>query len=162
MTDRYRSIIDAHILLRRAGEILLAQRAGDVYASGQYGLPSGHLEQGESILDAVIRETEEEVGIVLEPAALRMVLVMHQRNPGGHARIGFFFEPLRWDGEPVNREPAKCSGLLWADPDNLPAQTVPYTAAAISRIQEGATFALNGWDQPASYRTGTAAGSWPP
>jgi 8-oxo-dGTP pyrophosphatase MutT (NUDIX family) len=90
MADRYRSIIDAHILLRRAGEILLAHRAGDVYASGQYGLPSGHLEQGESILDAVIRETEEEVGIVLEPAALRMVLVMHQRNPGGHARIGFF------------------------------------------------------------------------
>ena len=81
----------------------------------------------------------------LEPAALRMVLVMHQRNPGGHARIGFFFEPLRWDGEPANREPAKCSGLLWADPDNLPAQTVPYTAAAISRIQQGTTFALNGW-----------------
>src|ERR1039457_3993063 len=27
----------------------------------------------------------------------------------------------RWDGEPSNREPVKYSGLLWADPDNLPA-----------------------------------------
>jgi 8-oxo-dGTP diphosphatase len=151
--DRYRSIIDAHIVLRRSGMILLGRRAGDVYASGQYGLPSGHLEQGESILDAVVRETEEEIGIVLEPAALRLALVMHHRNPGGHARVGFFFEPGHWAGEPVNREPAKCSGLLWADPDSLPAQTVPYVAAAIARIQEGAIFALNGWDSPVSQAT---------
>lgn len=145
MADRYRSIIDAHIVLRRSGKILLTRRTGDVYASGQYCLPSGHLEQDESVLDAIVRETKEEVGVVLEPAALRMALVMHQRNPDGHARIGFFFEPERWDGEPANCEPAKCSGLLWADPGDLPARTVPYTAAAIARIQEGTPFALNGW-----------------
>jgi len=148
MADRYRSIIDAHIILRRSGRILLTRRAGEVYASGQYCLPSGHLEQGESVLGAIVRETQEEVGITVQPAALRMALVMHQRNPDGHARIGFFFEPERWDGEPVNREPAKCSGLLWADPGNLPVKTVPYIAAAIARIQEGTIFALNGWDRP--------------
>jgi hypothetical protein len=43
----------------------------------------------------------------------------------------------------------------------LASPEVSYTAAAIRRIQEGATFALNSWDQPASYRAGTAAGSWP-
>ena len=35
MPDRFTSIIDVHVILRRAGRILLLRRAGDVYASGQ-------------------------------------------------------------------------------------------------------------------------------
>ncbi len=146
MPDRFTSIIDVHVILRRAGKILLLRRAGNVYASGQLCLPSGHLEEGENILETAVRETKEEVGIVLEPTALELTLSIHQRNPGtAHTRIGFVFEPRRWDGEPANGEPAKCSGLLWADPGNLPADTVEYTAAAIRAIQQGAAFALNGW-----------------
>jgi hypothetical protein len=33
--ERYRSIIDVHVILRREGQILLLRRAGNVYASGQ-------------------------------------------------------------------------------------------------------------------------------
>jgi hypothetical protein len=36
------SIVDAHVILRRDGKILLLRRAGGVYASGQLRLPSGH------------------------------------------------------------------------------------------------------------------------
>ena len=35
MPDRFTSIIDVHVILRRAGKILLLRRAGNVYASGQ-------------------------------------------------------------------------------------------------------------------------------
>ena len=35
MPDRFTSIIDVHVILRRAGRILLLRRAGNVYASGQ-------------------------------------------------------------------------------------------------------------------------------
>lgn len=145
MPERFTSVIDAHVVLRRGGKVLLMRRAGNVYATGQLCFPSGHLEQGESILAAALRETREETGIILQPAAIRLALVMHQRNPDGNARIGFFFEPAPWDGEPVNREPAKCSGLLWADPRDPPPDTVPYTAAALRAIQQGIPFALNGW-----------------
>ena len=141
MPDRFTSIIDVHVILRRAGKILLLRRAGNVYASGQLCLPSGHLEEGENILEACIRETKEETGIALDPATLRLALSIHQRNPGtAHTRIGFAFEPGHWDGEP-----AKCSQLVWADPGRLPSDTVEYTAAIIGAIQHGATFALNGW-----------------
>ena len=146
MPERYRSIIDVHVILRRHGKILLLRRAGNVYATGLFCLPSGHLEEGENILHAASRETKEETGIRRDAAALRLALSIHERHPGTtHARVGFAFEPTAWDGEPVNAEPGKCSELLWADPAQLPPETVGYTAAIISAVERGTTFTLNGW-----------------
>lgn len=109
-------------------------------------LPSGHVEDGESILSAAVRETKEETDIALEPAALRLALSIHQRHPGTtHARIGFAFEPAAWRGEPVNAEPHKHSELAWADPGRLPPDTFGYAAAIINAVERGTTFALNGW-----------------
>jgi 8-oxo-dGTP diphosphatase len=143
---RFASVIDAHVLLWRTGHVLLLRRAGDVYASGRLCLPSGHLERGESIRQAAVRETFEETGITLDPAALRHVLSIHQRNPGtSDTRIGFAFTPGSWDGEPVNAKPHKHSELVWADPAALPADTAEYTAALITAAGRGLTFTLNGW-----------------
>ena len=44
------------------GEILLAHATGRKWTSG-YGIPKGHLEKGETPIDAAIRETEEEIGV---------------------------------------------------------------------------------------------------
>ncbi len=146
MTDRFTSIIDVHVILRRADRVLLLRRVGDVFASGQLCLPSGHLERGENVHQAAVRETFEETGIVLDPAALQHVLSIHQRNPGTvHARIGFAFTPGEWDGEPVNAEPHKHSELAWADPAALQPDTAEYTAAVITAAERGLTFTLNGW-----------------
>ena len=57
--QRYASIVDVHVILRRGGRVLPLRRAGDTYASGQLCLPSGHLGQGESIVQAAVRETLE-------------------------------------------------------------------------------------------------------
>jgi 8-oxo-dGTP diphosphatase len=142
--QRYASIVDVHVILRRGDRILL-RRAGDTYASGQLCLTS-RLDQGESILAAAVRETLEETGITLDPAKLRHVLSIHQRNPGSrHARIGFAFTPREWDGEPVNAEPHKHSEIVWADPGRLPPDTVGYTTAVITAVEHGLTFTLNGW-----------------
>lgn len=150
MPERFSSIVDAHVILRRHGKILLLRRAGEVYARGQLCLPSGHLEEGENILQTAMRETREETGIILDHASMRLVLSIHQRNPGTtHSRIGFVFEPDRWQGEPANRESAKCSGLVWADPESLPADTAEYTTAILCAVHLGATFALNGWPSAA-------------
>jgi len=144
--ERFASVIDAHVILRRASRVLLLRRAGDVFASGQLCLPSGHMERGESIRQAAVRETFEETGITLDPAMLRHVLSIHQRNPGtADARIGFAFTPGAWDGEPFNAEPHKHSELVWADPAALPPDTAEYTAAVITAAERGLTFTLNGW-----------------
>ena len=71
--------------------------------------------------------------------------VVHHRSPDGQPRIGFFFTAVLWQGEPANLEPNKCAGLHWADPARPPANTVPYTAAALAAITGGASFSLDGW-----------------
>jgi hypothetical protein len=43
---------------------------------------------------------------------------------------------MRNSGEPQRK---------WADPADLPADTVDYTAAVIAAVERGDTFALNGW-----------------
>jgi NUDIX domain len=53
-TQRYASIIDLHVILPPGGKILRLRRSGDTYAAGQLCLPSGHLEQGESIAQACV------------------------------------------------------------------------------------------------------------
>jgi 8-oxo-dGTP pyrophosphatase MutT (NUDIX family) len=58
---------DALLLVRRA------ERAGDPW-SGQMALPGGRREAEEDLLFTAIRETEEEVGLVLPPEALVGVL----------------------------------------------------------------------------------------
>lgn len=144
-TRRYRAIVDVHLILLRDGRILLAERQRTGYADGMYNLPSGHLEDGESVVAGAIREAGEEVGIQLDPAALVCAHVLHHRNAEEQGRIGFFFTAIRWHGEPENREPHKCAKLIWADPDLLPANTVPYTAAGIRGYRAGIPFALHGW-----------------
>lgn len=146
MSDRYRSIVDLYVLLCRGdGRILLLERANTGYADGQLCPPSGHLEAGESVLSGALREAREEVGVEIAPEHLHHVHTVHHRTPGGEGRIGIFFLAETWTGEPGNREPEKCAGLLWADPAQPPPHTVPYTAAALAQIHEGRAFSVDGW-----------------
>lgn len=83
---------------------------------------------------------------------LRHVSSIHQPNPGAsRARIGFVFTPRARGGEPVNAEPHKHSGLVWADPARLPPGAVGYVAAVITAVEHGLTFTLNG-DRGENYR----------
>jgi hypothetical protein len=65
--ERYASIVDVHVILRRDGKVLLLRRAGDTWASGRLCLPSGHLEEGEDILHAAVKHSEL---VWADPAAL--------------------------------------------------------------------------------------------
>lgn len=59
----YTCVIDVLLLLVRDHDVLLALRENTGYADGQWNLPSGKLEDGEHILDALVRETREELVI---------------------------------------------------------------------------------------------------
>jgi 8-oxo-dGTP pyrophosphatase MutT (NUDIX family) len=147
MTERFRTVVDVHLVLVRDGQLLWSRRANTGYADGLLALVSGHLEDGEDVLAAAIREAEEEVGIRLDPQDLSCVHVMHHRNGSDSPRIGFFFRADRWDGEPVNREPHKCGELVWHAFHEVPGDAVPYPAEAIRRIADGTSFSVH-WAPP--------------
>jgi 8-oxo-dGTP diphosphatase len=141
----YTSYVDVLLLLLRDEHVLLALRDGTGYADGQWNLPSGKLNDGEDLETALLRETWEEIGVQLEREALRMVASVHYRNPENEARVGFFFHPSGWSGEPHNAEPHKCSRIGWFPLDQLPDNTVPYSRAGIELFRRNEPFGLQGW-----------------
>jgi len=139
-----RVILDVHLLLVRGGHVLLTQRRGG-YGTGLWHLPSGKTEAGESVIDAVIREAYEEVGVTVSIAELCCVHAVHVHHTGEEPRVGFFFEATRWAGEPANREPDKCSAVGWFPLTDLPDGMIPYPAAGISGYLSGVPFSVLGW-----------------
>ncbi|MFF7725675.1 NUDIX domain-containing protein [Streptomyces sp. NPDC008001] len=143
---RYRLVVDVMVLMVRSdGRVLLLRRAGQVYASGLLCPPGGHLEQDEPVTAGALREVAEEVGVTIAPRDLEFCHAIHHRSPEGEGRMGMVFTAQRWTGEPVNREPEKCSALVWVDPARPPSDCVPYTAAVLERFCSGALLSTHGW-----------------
>lgn len=143
-----RHLIDVHLLLVRDGRVLLSRRRDpNPLFDGRWHLPSGKLDAGESVLGAAVREAEEEIGVRLDPAGLRLVHTVHAVRSGLEPRLGLFFEARDWAGEPVNREPEKCSGLGWFALDALPPDVIDYPAAGLAGYRAGTPFSAYGWDR---------------
>ncbi|GAB3213602.1 ADP-ribose pyrophosphatase YjhB, NUDIX family [Marinactinospora thermotolerans DSM 45154] len=152
MPERYRSIVDVHVILHRDGEILLLERQGTGYCDRMLHLPSGHLEEGEPVPHGAAREAREETGVLIDPGTLTLAAVVHHRQSPGHARVGMFLLAETWTGEPVNTEPHKCGKLQWADPHLLPSNTIDYPAVGIRAWLEQRPLALHGWGSTETVR----------
>jgi 8-oxo-dGTP diphosphatase len=144
----YTSPVDCKLLYTAGDQVLLALRQGTGYADGQWNLPSGKLDAGETVDAAVCREAHEEVGLLLDVAELRLSVLLHWRNPQGQYRLGVFFhveaDPVR-HGIPVNAEPHKCAGIGWYPMDAMPGDAVRYTAAGVHLHRRGIPFAAAVW-----------------
>ncbi|MET9285990.1 NUDIX hydrolase [Nocardia beijingensis] len=141
--QRHKITGDVHLLLRRGNEVLFGQRQNTGFEDGAWHLPSGHLEAGESVIDALIREAEEEIGVAIAPADVQFSHVMHNSSSGG--RMAFFFTVRSWEGEPTNLEPDKCSALEWYAADALPDHMIGYCSTAMQHIAKATPFSIYGW-----------------
>ncbi|WP_227998185.1 NUDIX hydrolase [Nocardia australiensis] len=141
-----RHLVDVHVLLIRDGGLLLSRRRGDDEFDGLWHLPAGKLEAGEPAAAGAVREAREEVGVVIDPADLRLIHTAHVVGSGHEPRLGLFFEAPRWTGEPTNREPDKCYELQWFPLDALPYDSlIRYPAAGIRAYFSGIAYSEFGW-----------------
>lgn len=141
--QRHKVTGDVHLLLRRGNEVLFGQRRNTGFEDGAWHLPSGHLEAGESVIAALIREAEEEIGVTIAPGDVQFSHIMHNSSSGG--RMAFFFTVQTWQGEPTNQEPDKCSALQWFAPDTLPDHMIDYCRVAMQHIAKSTPFSIYGW-----------------
>jgi len=70
--------VTVHLLFFRDDQILVLRRFNTGYADGQYSVPAGHLDGGETVMEAAAREAEEEVGVKLDQLEMVFSTVMHR------------------------------------------------------------------------------------
>lgn len=100
--------------LVRAGRVLLVHRHPQRrWYPNCWDLVGGHIEPGESPVDAVRRECAEELGIQIEdPQPIPMTV----SDPGVEMHA---FLVTRWHGEPVNAAPDEHDDLAWFAPEEI-------------------------------------------
>jgi 8-oxo-dGTP diphosphatase len=141
---RHKLTGDVHLLLLDCdGQVLFGRRQNTGFEDDAWHLPAGHLEADESVVQALIREAKEEVGVSIAPVNVEFAHIMHSSSSGG--RAAFFFTVRQWDGTPENREPEKCSELDWFPFDALPDRMITYCRVALDHIAAGEPFSVYGW-----------------
>ncbi len=89
-------IVTVDAVLVADDQILMIRRAKEPFL-GMLAFPGGHVEEGEELAAAAVRELEEEVGIVLDPQSLTYLIELSAagRDPRpGHDVSHVFFAPV--------------------------------------------------------------------
>jgi 8-oxo-dGTP pyrophosphatase MutT (NUDIX family) len=142
MSAKFKSAV--HLFLIQNNKILLLRRYNTGYEDGNYSVVAGHLDGGEKIVAAAVREAKEEVGIDIREKDVEIVQMMHRISDD--ERIDFFVTVSAWGGEIANKEPHKCDDLSWFPLDRLPENTIPYVRQAVQNYLQGIPFTSFGWE----------------
>lgn len=138
MKTRFPYVCAVFLLLIEDGKILLQRRFQTGHEDGNYGVPSGHMDGGETPREACARECAEEIGVTIRPEDLTAVHTMYRSSE--NERVDFFMTASRYEGEMQNMEPHKCDDLQWFPLDALPDNTIDYVRQAIAAHQKGVTY----------------------
>lgn len=131
MTERKKVNVAAYLLLEKDGKFLFLKRQNTGYRDGDFGMPSGHLEDDESLDECIKREAMEEIGITVSDVELLVVVHTHDDY------LDFMFKAVSWVGEIQNCEPDKCGELAWFSLDGLPENITPEIKAGINAYKKG-------------------------
>jgi mutator protein MutT len=145
--ERYKAIPASYLVMIKDNKVLLQRRLNTGYEDGNYSMPAGHVDAGETFTQCVVREIKEEIGIDLNSKDVKVAHVMHRNSGEGEIgnRIDIFFTAEKWGGEIENKEPNKCDDLSWFDLDNLPENIIPYIKHAIDCINNKIFYREFGW-----------------
>jgi 8-oxo-dGTP diphosphatase len=134
----FQLIVDVHLLLLSDGEVLLGRRANTGYGDGAYEPPSGRLAERETLVEAAVRVTAAQVGIVLDPAQVSLAHVMH--DVSGAGRMAFFLTADGWEGEAAGGATTSYSDFGWFPLAELPANMIDRARVAVRNFAAGAQF----------------------
>ncbi len=126
-------VVGVGAVVVRDGRALIIRRAHEP-RKGEWSLPGGLLDLGESLFDAVRREVKEETGLDVNPGPIIETFDRVHRDPDGRIRYHFVIVDFVCEapvGEPVAGSDAEA--VAWATASELDAYGVNAHAAAVIR-----------------------------
>lgn len=135
--ERYKITTAVYAVIIRDDKILLSLRENTGFMDGKYSLVSGHIEKGEMLAEAMVRETKEEAGIDIKKLKLATTMFRHKITEDGNDYIDFYFVIDDFDGEIFNNEPDKCGNLEFFELNGLPYNTIDYVKFGIDNVLNG-------------------------
>lgn len=142
-SNHCRAHVCAYLILEKDNEVLLSLRQGTGFADGQWNLPAGHVEEGETVTQAICREALEEIGVTIDPKDLEVVHIMYHMS--NRPNVVVCMRCGRWLGDICNVEPHKCGGLQFFRRDTLPDQTPDYIKHLFKLIAGNKFYSEYGW-----------------
>lgn len=121
------------IVENEAGQVLLVRHT---YTKGLF-LPGGGVEHGETILESLVRELEEEGGVKLTGTAHLIGMYSNHRFMRNDHVAVYRVRAEEWHpcGDPIGREIAE---IVWCDPHAPPDDTTPGTTRRLQEVYAGA------------------------
>lgn len=113
-------------------KVVLQYRSPERYKKWSgYAFPGGHIEEGESIAESVIREVYEETGLTI--TAPKLVAVKDWEPDEGGRYIVFCYKATRFSGQLTSSEEGEVS---WIEKDQLEKLDLSYDMLPLLEVME--------------------------
>ena len=136
------------LFFTKGKKVLLQKRMNTGFMDGYYDATvSGHIEANESITQAALRETREEIGLEIPSSALNFYTTLHTHFDE-HDYFYFYFQV---DIEKLphfdirNGEPEKIEEFKWFSLSKLPKKISEFNIVALENYETGNPLSELGW-----------------
>jgi 8-oxo-dGTP diphosphatase len=147
MSNRFKTACAVALILEHDNKILFIHRGKVKINPDCWSIVAGHIDEGESAIQAMVREAYEEIGITIDPANLTLVHTSYAYQPAYGEIMSLYFTCNRWDGEIINKEPHKHVELSWFPKSTLPQPMIEHVAYSLTKLFEGHSFSEWGWEK---------------
>jgi len=136
MSERHLTRTAVFVILEKDNKVFFLRRANTGWADGMLTIPAGHVDKGDFVREAAIKETKEEALVDVQIEDLEFVHVDYIRDE----YVNFYFKAQKWTGEPGLGEPHLASEAVWIDKNNLPEDVIPQLKRLFQQINQNSFF----------------------